>query len=122
MNDETGAPHATIPPVRTPIRSPRAKTRRMLAVAVLALTAPLTTPAAEDPGARAAQPCKACHDRGHFETLRWETYRAGLAGHPAANGIVVGLSEEDRRAIARHFGIPGTPEGGSDAAAESRDP
>lgn len=81
-----------------------------LATVLIALTAAIPATAEEDPGAQAARACATCHDRDHFEGLRWETYQAGLAEHPALDGVVTGLSEAERRAIGRHFGIPGTPE------------
>lgn len=119
MQEETGAPTTKKPLRSNPIRRP-SPTARVLCIAALAAfgTAP-TALAEEGPGAQAAQPCGACHDPSHFEGLRWDTYRTGLAGHPAANGIVAGLSEADRRAIARHFGIPGTPDAAADPGEES---
>lgn len=120
MNETTGAPHSTTLSPRNHPRRPKSAPPLRLAVALLTLSAPTLAPAQEDPGARAARPCGTCHDRSHFEGLRWETYRAGLAGHPAANGIVAGLDEADRRAIARHYGIPGTPEADENAEASRR--
>jgi cytochrome c553 len=119
MNENTGDPLSTNACSRSGLRPPRSVPHTPLAAALLALAASTPALAEEDRGAGAARPCGTCHDRSHFEELRWESYRAGLAGHPAANGIVAGLDEADRRAIARHFGIPGTPDGGADEPAES---
>ncbi|MEE4380936.1 MAG: hypothetical protein V2J02_02985 [Pseudomonadales bacterium] len=112
MNQHTGAFRSTDHAARTPSRRPAAATAPRLAIALLAVAA--TATAGEDPGAEAARPCGTCHDRGHFEGLNWETYRAGLVEHPALDGVVADLSEADRHAIARHFGIPGTPDAGVD--------
>jgi cytochrome c553 len=118
MNENTGAPLSTNACSRYRLRPPRSVPHSLLAAALLALATSTPALAEEDRGARAARPCETCHDRGHFEDLRWETFRTGLAGHPAANGIVAGLGEADRRAIARHFGIPGTPDAGAEETAE----
>ena len=63
----------------------------------------------EEEGRRAWGPCLDCHRAHQLEDMQWENWRAGLAAHPAANGIVVGLDAAERRAIARYLDLPGTP-------------